>query len=95
MSKIELTTEQQAIAEQISGFEYVSGIHMETGASRNYKAKYKGMVIWRHVYTPKNRKSGNWGTGTQSFSIDNEKPEYKTVQELLNELIKRDLKIVR
>lgn len=69
---------------------YSGGIHLTTGASRTYQGKIGAITIVMEVYTPKS-KTGNWGKGKATYYIGKEKAEYKTVEELKVELLKREL----
>ena len=88
---IEFTPAQKEIAEQLK-FTMVAHWNMDKHGELIHSAEYKGMKIIKSVVTPK--KNGVWGKGKQSFYIDEEKKEYKTPHELLDELIKRTLKPV-
>lgn len=75
--------ENEALAKELK-FDYVFGMSLDHGAERQYVAKYKDLSIRRILWTPKNRKSGNWGTGKSVFVIDGESKEYTDPEELLD-----------
>lgn len=72
-------------------FRYHMGIHLDHGAERVYVCEYKGMKLYKNLWTPKNRKSGNWGKGIVTFHIDEEKKDFKDVNEFLQEVQNRIL----
>lgn len=76
-------------------FKYHMGIHVANGAERVYKCEYKGFVLYCHIWTSKNKKTGKWGKGMAVYTIENERPEYKNIEEFLKVVEERTLKIVK
>lgn len=87
---IEFNDEQKAIANKLQ-FKMEMHMTLEKEGILQHGCDYMGMHITKVVSTP--RKRGVWGKGIQSFYIDKEKTEYKTPHALLDELIKRTLKV--
>ena len=70
---------------------YISGIQMAKSAERHYLGWYKGYRVIACLFTK--RKGESWGKGVFTYYIDKEKKEYKTVDELIEELNKRTLSV--
>ena len=90
---MEFTKEQKEVADQLK-FKMEMHMNMETGGHLQHGCTYLGMKITQVVTTPKTKARG-WGNGVTCWYIDDEKTEYKTPIELVDELIKRKLKITR
>ena len=70
---------------------YVFGGQFAKSAERHYEGWYKGYRVIAILFT---RRNGNgWGKGKLTYAIDKEKKEYKTVEELMEELNKRTLSV--
>ena len=61
---------------------YTFGYSAECHALRQYQSE-DGLIA-RQVYTPRNKKTGEWGTGQATFMLTDTKEEFDTAQALLN-----------
>lgn len=90
MKQSELTPENAALAcELVFSFAYHASY--STGAERADKCEYKGMTLWAIGFT--RRKGEGFGNTKTTYAIDKEKKVYKDLNEFLDAVRQRTLKI--
>lgn len=70
---------------------YIGGGQFKTSAERYYEGWFKGYRVIAILFTRRNGES--WGKGKLTYAIDNERPIYKTLDALCEELNKLILKV--
>ena len=60
-------------------FEYKVGIVKDNGAQRLYRNDRSGIQI--EVYTKRNKRTGEWGTGKRYWFVDGDKRTFRTIDQ--------------
>jgi hypothetical protein len=68
--------------------QYTFGYSAESHAVRQYLSNDN--LIVKQVYTPRNKKTGEWGTGETTFKLTDTNEEFSTLQELLDAINARE-----
>ena len=68
--------------------QYTFGYSAEGHALRQYISDDN--LIAKQVYTPRNKKTGEWGTGKSTFKLTDTNEEFDTLEGLLDAINKRN-----